>query len=47
MSRAWFFDELSGSPRESQKEGQEDKGMVKELEGALPLAVRRKPLHLF
>jgi len=47
MSRAWGFDELSGSPRKSQKEGQEDKGKVKELGGTLPLAVRRKPLHLF
>ena len=32
------------SPRKSQKEGQEDKGKVKELEGALHLAVRKQKI---
>ena len=34
----------TGSPSKSQKEGQEDKGNVKELEGALHLAVRKQKI---
>ena len=38
------FNCKTGIPKEEPEEGQEDQGKVKELEGALPLAVRMKPL---